>query len=398
MRGMANRVRWGKWIGGALAALLVAGVVSFFTWIPRSLDGAMNKHLQSPPLPALTADAKALHQRLTIVDLHGDTLLWDRDLDSQSGRGHIDLQRLQRGNVALQIFSSVTKTPAGQNYDSNPSDARDNITPLAIAQLQPLRTWTSLAERSLWHADKLKGWVADSDGALRLIQTRADLDQLLADRDGGRPIVGALLSTEGAQNLEGEMANVDRLFDAGYRMFGLAHFIDNEVAGSVHGEAKYGLTPFGRQVIAHMEAKGIIVDLAHASHKTIDDVLKIATRPVVYSHGGVRGVCPNNRNLSDAEVKGIAKTGGVIGIGYWDAAVCDVTPQGIVRSISYVRDLVGVDHVALGSDWDGAVWTLIDAAQVGQITQALIQAGYSDADIAKVMGGNAVRVLRATLP
>ena len=139
----------------------------------------------------------------------------------------------------------------------------------------------------------------------------------------------------------------------------------------------------------------MIVDVAHSSHKAIAQVIAMAHRPIVASHGGVRATCKVNRNLTDDEVRGIARTGGVIGIGYWDAAICSTRPEAAAAAIAHVRDLVGIDHVGLGSDFDGSVTTAFDASQVVAITQALIDRGFSDADIAKVMGGNVLRVLRA---
>ena len=207
-----------------------------------------------------------------------------------------------------------------------------------------------------------------------------------------------MLSIEGLQNIEGKRANLDRLYDAGFRMAGLAHFFDNEVAGSMHGLKKGGLTPFGVEVVRAMEAKGIVVDIAHSSHTAVAQVLAMAKRPVVSSHGGVQATCKVNRNLTDAEIRGVARTGGVIGIGYWDAAVCDTSPQGIVHAIRHVRDLVGIDHVGLGSDYDGAIAARFDTSRLDAITQGLIAAGFSDAEIAKVMGGNVLRVLGAVLP
>jgi membrane dipeptidase len=314
-------------------------------------------------------------------------------LDLAAG-GAVDLPRLLAGNYALQIFSSVTKTPKGQNYDANPSDT-DNITALAIADLQPTRTWGSLLERSLWHAEKLHRYAARSNGQLRVIETPAELDQLLADRAHGRKVVGAMLSVEGLQDIEGKLDNLDRLHAAGFRMAGLAHFFDNEVAGSMHGMAKSGLTPLGRQVVRRMEALGMVVDIAHASHLTVADVIAMARRPIVSSHGGVQATCNVNRNLTDDEVRGIARTGGVIGIGYWNAAICSTRPEAAAAAIAHVRDIVGIDHVGLGSDFDGAVTTGFDSSQIAAVTQALIDRGFSDADIAKVMGGNVLRVLRA---
>ena len=163
----------------------------------------------------------------------------------------------------------------------------------------------------------------------------------------------------------------------------------------MHGEAKGGLTPLGRQVMRRMEAIGMIVDIAHSSHATIAEVLATARRPVVASHGGVQATCKVNRNLTDDEIRGVARTGGVIGIGYWDAAICSTKPEAAAAAIAHVRDLVGIDHVGLGSDFDGAVTTGFDSSQIAAVTQALIDRGFSDADIAKVMGGNVLRVLRA---
>ena len=103
-------------------------------------------------------------------------------------------------------------------------------------------------------------------------------------------------------------------------MVGLAHFFDNAVAGSAHGVEKGGLTALGRELVAELEARSMIVDLAHSSARTIDDVLSIATRPVVASHTGVRGVADNARNLPDDQLRGIAATGGMVGIGFWPTA------------------------------------------------------------------------------
>ena len=381
-----------KWVWLALGLVAIA-VVAFFAIAPGRLEAGFNK-IDGKPLIPVSAEARALHKTLTIVDLHSDTLMWDRELLTRSRRGHEDLPRMEAGNVALQAFSSVTKTPKGQNYDANGADS-DNITGLVIAQLQPLRTWNSLLQRSLYHADKLD-WAAEtSGGRLRSIRSAADIDGLLARRAIRGRAIGALFSVEGLHNLEGDLANLDRLHAAGMRMAGLTHFFDNDLAGSMHGLRKGGLTAKGRRAIRRMEALGIIVDVAHCSRACVADILNVARRPVVSSHGGVQATCKVNRNLTDEEIRGVAKTGGVVGIGYWEGAVCSTDPRATARAIRHVRDLVGIDYVALGSDYDGATTVRFDTSQLVQVTQALLDEGFTHDEIRAVMGGNALRVVRA---
>ena len=375
--------------------LIGAAAIGFFGFLPGYVEGSMNA-VDGQPLIKVSDEAKALHKTLNIVDLHSDTLMWNRDLGKPADRGHMDLPRLQEGNVALQLFSSVTKTPKGQNYDGNGADT-DNITLLTFAQLQPVKTWRSLVERSLYHASKRDHAVTGSDGKLQAVDKAQQLDALLAARQKDRSTVGAMLTIEGLHNLEGKAENLDRLYDAGFRMAGFTHFFDNELGGSMHGLKKGGLTPFGRDVLRRMEAKGMIVDIAHLSHAGVAEVLAMAKRPVVSSHGGVQATCKVNRNLTDDEVRGVAKTGGIIGIGYWEGAICSTDPRAAAKAMKHVRDLVGIQHVALGSDYDGATTVRFDTSQLAQVTQALMDEGFTPDEIRAVMGENALRVIRAGL-
>ena len=375
--------------------LIGAAALGFFGFLPGYVEGSMNA-VDGQPLIKVSDEAKALHKTLKIVDLHSDTLMWNRDLGDRADGGHMDLPRLQEGNVALQLFSSVTKTPKGQNYDGNGADT-DNITLLTFAQLQPVKTWRSLVERSLYHAAKRDDAVTGSDGKLQAVDKAQQLDALLAARQKDRSTVGAMLTIEGLHNLEGKAENLDRLYDAGFRMAGFTHFFDNELGGSMHGLKKGGLTPFGRDILRRMEAKGMIVDIAHLSHAGVAEVLAMAKRPVVSSHGGVQATCKVNRNLTDDEVRGVAKTGGIIGIGYWEGAICSTDPRAAAKAMKHVRDLVGIQHVALGSDYDGATTVRFDTSQLAQVTQALMDEGFTPDEIRAVMGENALRVIRAGL-
>lgn len=378
-----------------LLGLIALAAVGFAMVLPRYLETGFNK-VDGEPLIEVSDEARALHTTLTIVDLHSDTLLWKRDPLERAERGHMDLPRLEQGNVALQVFSSVTKSPEDQNYDSNPSDT-DQLTALVVAQLQPPRTWSSLLERTLFHAGKLDRAVAGSHGRLAAVRSAQDVDDLLESRRTGQAPVGALFSAEGLHSLEGDIANLDKVYAAGMRMAGLTHFFDNELAGSMHGETKGGLTDMGQATVRRMEELGMIVDIAHCSHQCVSEIFAMARRPVVSSHGGVQATCDVNRNLTDEEIRGVAATGGVIGVGYWDGAICSTDPRAAAKAMRHIRDLVGIDHVALGSDYDGATTVRFDTSELTQVTQALMDEGFSEAEIRAVMGENALRVLRAGL-
>lgn len=382
----------------ALAFILIILVAAFFFVLPAQVEKKVNVSLNPPPYMA-SERAVELHKKLLVSDMHADSLLWDRDLLARASRGHVDVPRLIDGNVALQAFTVVTKTPYiwKMNIERN-DDKTDNIKILAVAERWPTATWSSLTQRAVYQASKLQDVAARSDGKLTVIRTSADLSNYLDRRINEPHITAGFLGIEGAQALDGDLANIDVLFDAGFRMMSPSHFFDTDIGGSAHGIEKGGLTDKGKEMIRLMEAKRMIVDVAHASAKTIDDVLAIATRPVVVSHTGVRGTCDNQRNLSDDQLKGIAKTGGVIGIGYWDTAVCGKDAKAIAGAIRYTANLVGVDHVGLGSDFDGAVTEPFDTSGLVQITDALIAEGFTDEEIGKIMGRNVLRLLIQNLP
>lgn len=396
---MIRRILW-----GLLALVLVAGT-AFFMLAPAHVERGMNPVTMPAEGWPVSPEAEALHARLFIGDWHSDMLLWGRDPLRRVDHGHTDIPRLREGNVALQVLTTVTKSPRGQNYDANSAEAGDNITPLFMGQLRPVRAWFSLRERALVQAEALARAAERAPDELRLIRNRADLEALVAAREAGQMPVGALLGSEGGHPLEGDIANLQVLYDAGFRLMGLTHFFDNELGGSLHGEGGEneggtgaGLTEFGRQVVDGMMARGMIIDLTHASPQIVRDVLEIpGTRPVL-SHTGIHGHCPSPRNIPDELVQQIAAAGGLIGIGFWSDVVCGRTPADVAGAIVAAVALVGEDHVSLGSDWDGSVDTPFDAAHLPALTQALMDAGLTEGQIAKVMGGNMLAYLRETLP
>jgi len=341
--------------------------------------------------------ALTLHKTLVIGDLHADTALWQRPIEERSNRGHVDLERLLEGNITLQMFTTVTKSPKGQNYEENSSEAFDNISLLALIQRWPAATRESLAERALYQADRINQAAADSPH-LQVVLNQGDLEDVLARRGAGEPIVGALIGTEGSHALDVNIENVDRLYAAGFRMMSLQHFFDNALGGSLHGESNQGLTSFGEQAVDRMIALGIMIDVAHSSEAVVQDLLARHPVPLIVSHTGFQGHCASPRNISDDTMELITNAGGLIGVGFWDGATCGSDVDSIVGAIRYGIDRFGLEHIALGSDWDGAISAPFDAANIAQLTQGLLDAEFSEAEIRAVMGGNMVRFLKTHLP
>lgn len=379
----------------AAVVLLSLSVFFFFVAAP-TLDHIANRETGATH-PPVSERARELHRKLWVADLHADSLMWNRDLSQRNARGLVDIPRLIEGGVALQAFTIVSKVPWGMNISSN-SDSGDMLLPLLVAQRWPVRTWTSLLERAMYQAERLGAAARDSGGSFSLITTREGLARYRESRARDPKRTAGFLGIEGAQVLEGNFDHLGRLFAAGFRMLAPSHFFDTEVGGSAHGERKTGLTPLGRRVIQEMERIGMLVDLAHAAPRTIDDVLDMATRPVVFSHTGVVATCDNQRNVTDATLRRLAQNGGIVGIGFFRSAVCGEDLSSIVRAIRHVVDLIGAEHVALGSDFDGFVRTPVDAAELPALTDALLSAGFSPQQLERIMGGNVMDLLSRTLP
>lgn len=379
-----------------LAGLTLAAFVFLHWFLPNMVERSMNVTEAHQPYP-ITSEAQALHDSMFIADLHSDSLLWKRNFLKASNTGHMDLPRLQQGNVALQVFSATTKSPSGLNYSSNTADS-DDITTLAVLSFWPPRTWNSIYQRAAFQLQKLDDFAEASDGQLEVIRTRRDLSRLLDARKAGQSTIGGLFLIEGAHPLEGKIENLDILFEQGLRVAGLTHFFDNRLGGSLHGISGEGLTEFGQEVIRRADELGVILDVAHSSPAMVQDVLALTERPVILSHGGLKGICNTERNLSDELMLAIAERGGLLGVGFWGGAVCDDSPLGVVKSIRYAIDLMGIKHVALGSDYDGTVTTRFDASELAVLTQTMMDEGFSEQEIRAVMGENVKRFLLAFLP
>ena len=377
-------------------SLIVVAAIVAFGFGPGYLEKGINLVVEHEPYK-VSDEARDLHESLIVADLHSDTFLWDRDVLKRGNRGHVDVPRLVEGGVAVQVFSTVTKAPKGLNYEKNTADS-DQITGAAILQRWPIRTWGSLYERARYQAQRLDKAARRSEGQLVFIRTQDDLYSVLDARAKGNTVTGGLMATEGSHALDGSLDNIQNLYDEGFRMMGLQHFFDNKLGGSLHGVSQAGLTEFGRDAVKEMNRLGIMIDVAHSSEAVVDEVLALSSTPLLVSHTGVRGACDSPRNISDDHMQRIASAGGLIGIGYWDGAVCDATPAGVAKSIAYAVKLVGQEFVGLGSDYDGATSVYFDTSELSVLTEALLDEGLNENEIRAVMGGNQIRFFEKYLP
>ncbi len=376
-----------------IVAIVVAAIIGFFALAPAYIDKSKNTVSIPPP-----HKKNSWYDSIPfIADLHCDELLWDRDLLKQIHYGHVDLPRMLKANMALQVFSVVSKVPSGINIEANDGNS-DQIALLSFAQLRPISNWFSIKARALNQCAALHYFAKQSDGKLRVITSRTELKKFITDRKNDRSITSGMLGLEGAQPLEGDLKNLDEFYKIGVRYIGLAHFFDNEWAGSAHGLKKGGLTTIGKKLIRKMDSLHILIDLAHSSQQTINDILALHNGPVLVSHTGVKGVCNNQRNLTDAHLVEIGKRNGLVGIGLWETAVCGKDATATAKSIRYAVDKIGIDKVALGSDWDGAFEMHFDVTGIPLIVAALQKENFTRSEIEMIVGGNVRDFFLRNLP
>jgi len=394
-----TRLGWRLWLrrtSWAAPGMTLVGLALLYLAGPEVLDRSLNSARLSRPY-LVSARARDIHATSFVADLRCGTLLWRRELLKRSMRGHVDVPRLIDGNVALQVFSTVSRVPMAYRRN-NPDNAWDAMLPLAVFQGWPASSWFSPLQRAMYQAGRLDKAARLSGGTLSLIRTREDLDRYIERRAKNRAITAAMLSADGLHCLEADLENMRVLFNAGFRLMALAPFFDNAGRGATHAREEDGLPLISRPAIRFAEDLKIILDLAQMPPRMIDGVLDVASRPVLVSHTGLSGACDSQSALDDARARRIADGGGLIGISQGKDAICGTDVENIVRAIRYAADVVGVDHVALGSNHDAGTSAVVDAEGTALITEGLLQAGFSENDIARIIGANALDFFRANLP
>ena len=363
--------------------------------------------------------AKQLHDRAIVIDSHDDTtqrLLYEKgfDIAARHADGNIDIPRMREGGLDALFFSiwmpsEVTGPPA--------------------------------VRRALDLIDSVREAVRKHPNDLVLATTAADIRKAAADHK-----IAALMGMEGGHMIDNDLAVLRQYATLGVRYLTLTHFKNNDWAdSSTDKPAHNGLTPFGKDVVRELNRLGVMVDISHVADKTFHDALEITSAPVIASHSSCRAIDQHPRNMTDDMLRALAKNGGVVQINYeisflseeyrtakkpadvqaqLDAVAkkcagneaCStseeakvlraamqagklpkVTWEKIVEHIDRAVKVAGVDHVGLGSDFDGATMPLgmDDASQLPRLTDALLKKGYSEQDVEKILGGNLLRVMEA---
>jgi microsomal dipeptidase-like Zn-dependent dipeptidase len=319
-----------------------------------------------------------------VVDLLVGSALF-RNTFLTGGRGHVDLPRLRAVGVNVVGLTIATRWPnlrgslSGWHYRSLGMPARVTRRDMAMAE---------------WLLHRIHGWCDQSDCGLVIVRSVLDLERCLAP---GGP-VGILLGVQGGHVLEGDLANLARLRAEGVRMFAPAHVMDNALVGSSTGRHSGGISDYGREVIAELEAQSIVVDLAHMSTAGIAQALPLLARPFVLSHTGLADISATNRNIPAALVADVGAAGGLVGIMLATRLLGGSTLDAAVRALRLAIESAGAAHVALGSDMDGALRMLIDVEGLPALTAALLESGLSETEVSGFMGANAAQVLARGLP
>ena len=326
--------------------------------------------------------AFSILQRNFVCDGHADTLsraaFAGVDLTSGSGTEgfHTDLDRMEAGGVNLQIMA---------------------------IWFPPDISWHQSTVTAMWIAQVGHRAVDHRRGRLQLVTNTDALRRCKSQRNSG-----ILLSLEGASPLLGDLDVVEMFFRFGIRALGLTHNENTAAAGGCDpsGGNRMGLTDFGRELVARMEELGMVTDAAHLSWKAFDDLMQVAKRPVVNSHCGCAHFVNRERNMTDDQLRALAATGGLAAITFVPdllshAHISEISSVDVFRHLEHAVEVCGIDHVGIGSDFDGASelpTNLQSVLDLPRLVNNMVAAGWTEEDVAKVLGGNWFRVLSQVLP
>ncbi len=318
---------------------------------------------------------ETVHNRAFMIDLHNDVMEWVQQGYQIAGprpdkAHHTDLPGMKQGGLDAQMISIWI----------DPADA------------------SNFYKRTTADIDLFDAQMAANPSLIAQARTTGEIQALAA-----KGKIAAVLGLEGGHSIENDLAKLISLYNRGIRYLTITWNNSTPWATSAQdaASATKGLSEFGKQVIRTLDSLGVIIDVSHTGVKTIDDILAISKNPIIASHSGAWALNHHYRNLTDAQIKAIAARGGVVGVVFYPpflSSTSKATIDTVVRHIDYIRTLVGVDCIAIGSDFDGIeVWPvgLENVTKYPDLTMALLKYGYTPADVRKILGANYMRVFQA---
>lgn len=322
----------------------------------------------------LFKEAKRIHSRNVILDSHTDTPMifpGQFNIGLKEG-GKVNLPLMEEGMVDAAIM--VAYIPQGKRDDESLQQATD----FAMNRLNEIHRQMEI-----------------NRGRMNIARTS---QEVWVTKDAGKKAI--MLGLENGYAIGKDIRNIARFKELGVSYITLCHNGSNDICDSARGDAEWGgLSPFGKEVVAEMNRLGILVDVSHAAESTFYDALEVSTQPIIASHSSARALCNHPRNLTDDQLKALAEKQGVVQVCLYkgfineDAEKASLTDA--IRHINHIVDLIGINHVGIGSDFDG------DGELIGcrasneliNITLRLLKDGYKENDIAKIWGGNLLRVM-----
>lgn len=367
--------------------IVVVAVVGLALRLPNVSKGQETQAQPEYTAVELTEEAIAINREALLVDGHNDLPWAIRELGSSfakvdirqpQSKLHTDIPRLREGGLKAQFWSVYV--PASTDLTGN-------------ALLQTME-----------QIDLVHEMIARYPDAFEMVHTADDIERIVAS---GK--IASMIGVEGGYSIQNSIGVLQRLYDRGARYMTLTHSKTLDWADSATDEPRHGgLTPFGEDVVREMNRIGMLVDLSHVSPDTMLDALRVTQAPVIFSHSSARAICDHPRNVSDEVLKLIPANGGVVMVNFFSGFIVpteqmkqDRTRRGtlkdVVDHIEQIIQVAGIDHVGIGSDFDGVPrlpLQLDDVAHYPYITQELLNRGYNREQIEKILGKNLLRVLR----
>jgi len=316
---------------------------------------------------------QTIHSKYTLIDLHNDVLevmIGDPNyhLADLHNYNHTDIPRLQQGGVDIQFFSIWVSPTEYTNYFNQ-----------------------ALVMRDLFYSELAANTIT--------IEQATTINQALEINEQNK--IAAVIGVEGGHHIEESIDKLVQLYNAGMRYLTITwnNSISWAISAADSRTTTQGLNSFGRQVIRTLDSLGVIIDVSHTGIKTIQDILQETSNPIIATHSGARAIRNHTRNLYDWQIQDIANSGGVVGIVFYPPFLTSNPPaeiSDVIQHVDHIVNLVGVDYVAIGSDFDGigtnVVLGLEDVSKYPDLTLALLEHGYTEQEVAKFLGGNFKRV------